>query len=153
MLCGVVFLVIGRYRLGSLVRFVPYLVVGGVFAMTGWLLFKSGVNAATNTQVHPLYALTYDVGFFVAFEGLFKYHLAQLLAALVFGVVLLIAVRVIKRLLVIPAVIGIGLLVFVVGMVVTGSSLDEVRADRWLLDRSSRREWQPEPLRAITGAD
>ena len=53
--------------------------------------------------VHPLYALTHDVGFFAAFESLFKYHLGQLLAAVVFGVVLLIAVRVIKRLLVIPA--------------------------------------------------
>ena len=67
------------------------------------MLFKSGVNAATNTQVHPLYALTHDVGFFAAFESLFKYHLGQLLAALVFGVVLPIAVRAIKRLPVIPA--------------------------------------------------
>ena len=128
--------------------------VGGFLAGTGWLLFKSGVNAATNTQVHPLYALTHDVGFFAAFESLFKYHLGQLLAALVFGVVLLIAVRVIKRPLVIPAVIGIGLLVFVVGMVVTGSSLDEVRADRWLLGPfESARLWQPWSFRAITGAD
>jgi SulP family sulfate permease len=153
-LCGVVFLVIGRYRLASVVRFVPYPVVGGFLAGTGWWLFKSGVNAATNTQVHPLYALTHDVGLFTAFENLFKYHLSQLLAALVFGVILLIAVRVIRRPLVIPAVIGIGLVVFVVGMVVTGSSLDEVRADRWLLGPfESARLWQPWSFRAITGAD
>ena len=38
-LCGILFLVIGRFRLGGLIRFVPYPVVGGFLAGTGWLLF------------------------------------------------------------------------------------------------------------------
>ena len=50
-LCGIVFLVIGRFRLGGLIRFVPYPVVGGFLAGTGWLLFKGGVNAAAGMQV------------------------------------------------------------------------------------------------------
>ena len=39
-LCGILFLVIGRFRLGGLIRFVPYPVVGGFLAGTGWLLGK-----------------------------------------------------------------------------------------------------------------
>ena len=38
-LCGVSFLVLGWRRWGSLIRFVPYPVVGGFLAGTGWLLF------------------------------------------------------------------------------------------------------------------
>ncbi|HEV3464933.1 MAG TPA: SulP family inorganic anion transporter, partial [Actinomycetota bacterium] len=121
-LCGVLFLVIGRFRLGGLIRFVPYPVVGGFLAGTGWLLFKGGINAATGMQVHLHNA-----------DQLVEFQLSHLLPALAFGVILLIAVRSIQRPLVIPAAIGVGLVVFVLGMVVTGSSLEEVRADRWLL--------------------
>ena len=41
-LCGVVFLWLGSRRRGDLIRFVPYPVVGGFLAGTGWLLFKGG---------------------------------------------------------------------------------------------------------------
>ncbi|MGH2680022.1 MAG: hypothetical protein ACRDG8_05990, partial [Actinomycetota bacterium] len=42
-LCGVVFLWLGSRRRGDLIRFVPYPVVGGFLAGTGWLLFKGGI--------------------------------------------------------------------------------------------------------------
>ncbi len=51
-LCGVVFLVLGRFRLGNLVRFVPYPVVGGFLAGTGWLLFKGGIYVASGVVLH-----------------------------------------------------------------------------------------------------
>ena len=82
-LCGIVFAVIGRFRLGGLIRFVPYPVVGGFLAGTGWLLFKGGVNAAAGMQVQLR-----NLG------QLFEFQLSHLLPALAFGVVLLIAVRV-----------------------------------------------------------
>ena len=46
-LCGVVFLWLGSRRRGDLIRFVPYPVVGGFLAGTGWLLFKGGVYVAS----------------------------------------------------------------------------------------------------------
>ena len=67
-LCGIVFSLVGRFRLGGLIRFVPYPVVGGFFAATGWLLFKYGVNAATGMQVRLA-----NVG------NLFEYQLNKLL--------------------------------------------------------------------------
>src|SRR5918999_5898043 len=104
-LCGVLFFVIGRFRLGGVIRVVPYPVVGGFLAGTGWLLFKGGINAATGMQVH-----LYNV------VQLFEFERIHLLAAVAFGVTLLISVRAVKRPLVIPAVIAPGLVAFVVGM-------------------------------------
>src|SRR5918995_480479 len=49
-LCGVIFWALGRFRLGNLVRFVPYPVVGGFLAGTGWLLLKGGIYVASGVQ-------------------------------------------------------------------------------------------------------
>ena len=38
--------------MGKLIRFVPYPVVGGFLAGTGWLLFKGGIDASSELQVH-----------------------------------------------------------------------------------------------------
>ena len=51
-LCGVVFAALGTFRLGNLVRFVPYPVVGGFLAGTGWLLLKGGIYVASGVEVH-----------------------------------------------------------------------------------------------------
>ena len=144
-LCGVVFLVIGRFRLGGLIRFVPYPVVGGFLAGTGWLLFKGGINVATGTLLH-LRTVPAMIR---------EYQLVHWLPALAFGVILLISVRVVKRPLVIPAVIAIGLVVFVAGMVATGSSIEEVREGGWLLFGPSEtaQPWQPWTFEALGGAD
>jgi SulP family sulfate permease len=155
-LCGVVFWVVGRFGLGNLVRFVPYPVVGGFLAGTGWLLFKFGIYVATQVSVHLRTVVGLEIGDarFV-FPNLIRgYQLAHWLPALAFAAILLIAVRVIKRPLVIPIGIGIGLLVFVAVAVVTGSSLNEVRDGGWLLGPfETTRLWQPWTARAIAGAD
>ncbi len=143
-LCGVVFLSLGSRRRGDLIRFVPYPVVGGFLAGTGWLLFKGGVYVASG--VSPFFKPLSDLG---AAEALRRW-----LPALAFGVILLLAVRVIKRPLVIPAVIAIGFLAFVAGMVATGSSMDEVRSGKWLLGSfDAGILWQTWTLSAIGGAD
>ena len=122
-LCGIVFLWLGSRRRGDLIRFVPYPVVGGFLAGTGWLLFKGGVYVAS--RVSPFFNPLSDL--------LAASALQRWLPAFAFGVILLVSVRVIKRPLVIPAVIAIGLVVFVAGMVATGSSTEEVRGGGWLL--------------------
>jgi SulP family sulfate permease len=143
-LCGVVFFVLGRRRLGNLVRFVPYPVVGGFLAGTGWLLFKGGIYVISG--VSPTLR--------TAHELIREYALIRLLPALAFGVILLLAVRLLKRPLVIPAVIGIGLVAFAIGMAITGSSIETAREGRWLLGpRETTRLWQPWTFRALSGAD
>jgi sulfate permease, SulP family len=44
LLTGALFLVMGHFRLGSLVRFMPYPVIGGFLAGTGWLLLVGGIE-------------------------------------------------------------------------------------------------------------
>jgi sulfate permease, SulP family len=143
-LCGIVFLWLGSRGRGDLIRFVPYPVVGGFLAGTGWLLFKGGVYVASG--VSPFFKPLSDL--------LAASALQRWLPALAFGVILLVSVRVVKRPLVIPAVIAIGFVVFVIGMVATGSSIEEVREGGWLLGPfDSAILWKTWTLSALGGAD
>ncbi|MGZ8652770.1 MAG: SLC26A/SulP transporter family protein [Actinomycetota bacterium] len=143
-LCGIVFVALGTFRLGNLVRFVPYPVVGGFLAGTGWLLFKGGIYVASGVEVHLR-----TIGLMLR-SGSLKHWLP----AFVFGVILLLAVRLVKKPLVIPIVLAVGLALFAIGMLVTGSSIETVREGGWLLGPfESARLWQPWTLRALSGAD
>ena len=143
-LTGVTFLVLGTFRWGNLVRFVPYPVVGGFLAGTGWLLAKGGLGVASGIEPY-LRNLHYYTDSFV---------LVRWLPALGFGVLLLVATRLVKRSLVIPAVLGIGVVGFAIGMLVTGSSIETAREGGWLLGPFETTElWQPWAFRALSGAD
>jgi sulfate permease, SulP family len=48
LLTGLVFLLVGQFKLGSLVRFLPFPVVGGFLAGTGWLLLLGGIEVMTD---------------------------------------------------------------------------------------------------------
>ncbi|MGZ8565747.1 MAG: SulP family inorganic anion transporter, partial [Actinomycetota bacterium] len=143
-LCGVVFLVFGMRRWGNVIRFVPYPVVGGFLAGTGWLLFKGGIHVSSAASPY-----------FTPIADLIEPRALRLgLPAFAFGVILLLAVRIVKRPLVIPAVIGIGLVLFMIGVLVTGSSIETVRRGGWLLGPfETARLWQPWAFRALGGAD
>jgi sulfate permease, SulP family len=142
--CGAIFFVLGTFRLGNLVRFIPYPVVGGFLAGTGWLLFKGGIYIASGVELH-----------FRTFDLLVSpVTLKRWVPALAFGAILYLAVRLVKKPLVIPIVLGIGLVLFAIGMLATGSSIDAAKHGRWLLGPfESVRLWQPWALRALTGAD
>jgi sulfate permease, SulP family len=47
---GLTFLVVGLFRLGRLVRYMPYPVVGGFIAGTGWLLLSGGIRVMTDVS-------------------------------------------------------------------------------------------------------
>ena len=47
---GAFMLVLGSFRLGNLIRFLPYPVIGGFLAGTGWLLAVGGINGARIAQ-------------------------------------------------------------------------------------------------------
>jgi SulP family sulfate permease len=143
---GVTFLALGSFRLGNLVRFVPYPVVGGFLAGTGWLLAKGGIGVAGSTVI------------VVSATGLRQlirsFELIRWVPAVVFGVALVAATRVVKRPLVIPAVLGSGFVLFVIGMLVTGSSINGALSGGWMLGPFPQgRLLQPWTFRALTGAD
>ncbi len=143
-LAGVTFLVLGSFKLGYLVRYVPFPVVGGFLAGTGWLLVKGGIGVSASTVV------SFEaIGDLIAADPLKRW-----LPALAFGVLLLVLTRVIKRPLVLPIAIGAALVAFAVGVLVSGSSIDAARDGRWLMGPFAPGAfWQPWTLRAIGGAD
>jgi SulP family sulfate permease len=143
-LCGVLFLLIGTFRLGNLIRLVPYPVIGGFLAGTGWLLLKGGIYVASG--IRP-YLRTLD-------DLIRQYSLYRWVPAFVFGVVLLVATRIVRRPLVIPAVLVLGVALFALGMLLTGSTIETAKQGRWLLGPfESTRLWEPWTYRAIGEAD
>jgi len=80
-LTGVTFALLGVFHLGNLVRYVPYPVVGGFLAGTGWLLFKGGIGVAASIQPYMR-----TIGDLTRHDDLLRW-----IPALVFGIVLLIA--------------------------------------------------------------
>jgi SulP family sulfate permease len=51
-LTGILFIVVGRFGLSSFVRFVPYPVVGGFLAGTGWLLVQGALGVMSGLPMH-----------------------------------------------------------------------------------------------------
>ena len=143
LLTSVTFLVLGTFRLGNFVRFIPYPVVAGFLAGTGWLLMTGGLRVAAGI----------DLQFRKIGEFADTFFLARWLPAFIFGVGLLVATRVVKRPLVIPVVLAIGIGLFAIGMLVTGSSLESARDGYWLLGPFDSTEWRAWSRLAITGAD
>ena len=102
LLTAATFLLLGTFRLGNLARFIPYPVVGGFLAGTGWLLMKGGLRVASG--IEPQMA---TIGHYLD-----HFELVRWGPAFLFGVILLIATRIVKRPLVIPLVLGLGLVLF-----------------------------------------
>jgi SulP family sulfate permease len=118
--------------------------VGGFLAGTGWLLLKGGIFVAADVEVH-----LDTMGAMIDSETLEHW-----LPAFAFGVILLLAVRLVKKPLVIPIVLVVGLALFAIGMLVTGSSIDDAQTGLWMLG-PFRPGWlfQPWTFRAFAGAD
>jgi sulfate permease, SulP family len=144
LLCGIALLALGALRRGNLLRFVPLPVVGGLLAGIGWLLCKGGIGVAATLPPELLTLADLRTGEMLTRWG----------PAVAFGVVLLAATRLVRRPLVLPVVLAIGVVLFAVGATVTGSSMAEMRFGDWLLGPfDSTRLWEPWTLRAVTGAD
>lgn len=123
-LTGLLFLVLGHYRWGALVRFLPYPVVGGFLAGTGWLLVTGAIIVMTD--VSPGIAtlprlLQADMGL-------------RWLPALIFAGLLLVTLNRCRHFLVMPAMIFGAVTLFYGVAWLTNTSLAALSAQGWLLD-------------------
>lgn len=133
-LTGVVLVLLGTFKLGGLVRYIPYPVIGGFLAGSGWLLLRGAVGVMVDI---PL-----DLA-----------HLPQLFAGLtwlrwvpgiVFAVLLFLVLRRNSHFLVIPTALVGGAIVFYVILALTGTSFAEAKAQGWLLGPFPEGTlWQP----------
>jgi sulfate permease, SulP family len=122
-LTGLFFVVLGSYRLGNLVRFVPYPVIGGFLAGTGWLLFKGGMGVLT---ARSLSLETIEV--FGRPQVVLKW-----LPGVLFALVLVLLARQFRHFLTIPGAVVAGGAVFYVVLWATGAGIEVAEARGWLL--------------------
>jgi sulfate permease, SulP family len=139
---GILFLLLGVLRLGRLIRVVPYPVIGGFLAGTGWLLLKGGVGVAAGTE---LYIRTMNV-----LGKTFQLH--RWIPAFVFGVLILVASRVWKRPIVLPIAVAIALVLFGVGLLIAGLTIDDAWRGAWMVGPfATDRLLEPWTYRALAG--
>lgn len=103
LLFGLSFFILGKYKWGRFIRFIPYPVTGGFLAGTGSLLIQGAITFITNSTFEPsslLPALTPQI-------------IAELSATFLYAIFLLIGSRVSNSFLVTPSITGLFLLIFI----------------------------------------
>jgi SulP family sulfate permease len=133
-LMGGAFLVLGFLRLGQLVRFVPYPVIGGFLAGTGWLLVKGSFGVMTD------YSLTLP-----NLPRLFQPdQLLLWLPGVALALVLFLGLRRIRHFLTMPGILVGAVAVFYLVLAVSGTSLQRAIQLGLLLGQTSGHIlWQP----------
>ena len=118
--------------------------VGGFVAGLGWLLLRGGIHVAID-----------ESQFYTDLVELVEGDAARSwLPALAFGVLLFIVVRLVKKPIVIPIAIGVGLAGFAIAAVTMGASLDELRRGGWVVGPfRTDGVWQLWSFQAVIDAD
>jgi SulP family sulfate permease len=123
-LTGICFVFLGYFRLGNLVRFIPYPVMGGFLAGTGWLLVKGGLQVSTSVSFRLA-----DV-----FHFLNNVNMLQLACGLIFGGgILFLKRRFPSNKFILPASIISSFLVFTFTAKLMGYSSDNLSRGGWLV--------------------
>jgi len=122
-LCGLFLLGMGYFNLGGLVRFLPYPVVGGFLAGTGWLLVTGSINMMT--AINPTFA---------RLSSLFQPEMLQLwLPGLAVAIILMVVLNRFNHFLLLPGLVIGAIVLFFLGIWISGYSIAEVSEMGWLL--------------------
>lgn len=135
LLTGAMLLGLGLLRQGERIRFVPYPVIGGFMAGTGWLLAKGFFQVSTDTPIT-----------WASLPELVQPALlVRWLPGLGFAIALLLATRLWKPFWVMPATLLVCAASFFAFLALADIPLDQARAAGWLLGPfpESRQLWQP----------
>jgi SulP family sulfate permease len=142
LLTGALLLGLGLLRQGERIRFVPYPVIGGFMAGTGWLLTKGFIQVATDQS------LTWSALIELARPAL----MVRWLPGLGFAMALLIATRLWKQFWVMPLTLLACTTSFFGVLWMAQIPLDQARAAGWLLGPfpQSHQLWQPLTLEVVS---
>jgi sulfate permease, SulP family len=122
-LTGLVFLTLGRLRLGNLIRFVPYPVIGGFLAGTGWLLVLGAFGVLLGDTLDLAQA-----GSYFQSPVLWKW-----LSGTIFAVLMLALIRRYRHAWIFPAFIMFAIVVFYLFLLLSGGSIEAARSGGWLM--------------------
>lgn len=131
---GMVLLIIGQFRLGNLVRYIPYPVVGGFLAGTGWLLTRGAIEVMSG-QTLSIQSLS---------ELMQLDHLILWLPGTIYAIVILTVLRKVNHYLVWPGIIFGAIIIFYAVLFATGTSIEQARSMGILLESfPSGGLWKP----------
>jgi SulP family sulfate permease len=140
---GAALFALGWLQLGGLVRYVPYPVLGGFLAATGWLLVQGSFGAITG------YSLT-----LVNASVLLQSELIlQWLPAFALALALLVVSRQVSSPLGVPGLIGGALVAFYLALAISGTTIDEAAALGLLFEGGELTAWSPLNLELLGSAD
>lgn len=140
---GALLVLLGIYRLGSLVRFLPYPVMGGFLTGTGLLYIIAVVGTSAD------YPLTID-----NLPALLEMsQLLQWLPGMLFGVLILVVTRRIDHPLILPIMLILGLIAFHAVLLLTGTSISEARNAGYLLAEMRKTSDWSLPLLRLEATD
>ena len=120
---GIVFYGLGVYRLGALVRFIPYPVIGGFLAGSGLLILLGAGPVLTGMDFSKLTWQTLSVPMLAA----------RWVPGLIFGIVLVLVLRRFSHALLVPGMLFAAVLVYHLGLIGFGVPLADAQAAGLLL--------------------
>jgi SulP family sulfate permease len=140
---GLVFFGLGRAKLGGLVRFIPFPVIGGFLAGSGLLIMLGALRVLAGTSLDGLtIALLSD-----------PMCTARWLPGLAFGVCLLVVLRSVSHVLLVPSLLVGGIALYHLGLYAAGVSLVDARAGGLLLGAATDASAHAGPAWTNLGAD
>ena len=122
-LVGLFFWILGHFRLGKLVRFIPFPVVGGFLAGTGWLIVKFSFTMMTDMDLTLV-----NLEHFIKSDILFQWF-----PGLVFAVAMLLAGRRFSHYLLTPGILTGSIILFYGIMFAQGFTFGELENRGFLL--------------------
>jgi SulP family sulfate permease len=115
---GLIFFLIGQFKLGNLVRYIPFPVVGGFLAGTGWLLTRGAIEVMTGET------LSLEVLRGLLDSGM----LIRWLPGTIFAVIVLVVLRKVNHFLVWPGIVFSAMILFYGFLYATGTSIEQARS-------------------------
>ena len=144
LLTGLFLLLLGWFRLGNMIRFIPYPVVGGFLAGTGWILVKGAIRIMGGIAPR-----------FDHLSTLFQSSVfIKWLPGVIFAILLFWGMKKIRHFLVMPVFILAAISLFYLILAATGTSVANAGAQGWLLTRlSGGVVWEPLAFSAMSQAN
>ena len=141
---GTVYIAVGRFRLASLLRFIPFPVVGGFLAGTGWLFVVGSLSVMGGESV--------------SISTLMQWFRAEMLPkwvpGVVFGLVLFLTTQRVTHMWILPGFLAAGVILFYAVFAVYGISPSTARAAGLLVSGvPSEGLWPPFTLKELSWID
>lgn len=131
---GIFLFILGKLHLGKAIQFIPYPVVGGFMAGTGFLLIRGAIQVLTGEH------LTWkNIPLLLQGDTLWQW-----LSGLILGLIILIIFKYYQHFLIMPGIMLATTGIFYFALLLTHTSLPEARSAGWLLGPFPRGGlWQP----------